>query len=180
MRSWRGRGRRIWRMSLKAIHYHSIKGTKVGVDCEGLGCRHSKLWKKPVGSLAGWTSRCVWSSTKPRLLPLLTTSRSRLWWRFTADHIVQTEITQISDVECRTSSERGCEPTSKFKTHLIDVNLMFVVNNVNCKVVQSLDQSTLCRCIVLVLSDTLNMSESMKWVMRHRDYERHRGYERHD
>jgi len=30
-------------MSLKAIHYHSIKGTKVGVDCEGLGCRHSKL-----------------------------------------------------------------------------------------------------------------------------------------
>jgi len=75
---------------------------------------------------------------------------------------VQTEITQISDVECRTSSERGCELTSKFKTHLIDVNLMFVVSNVNCKIVQSLDQSTLCRCIVLVLSDTLNMNESMK------------------
>ncbi len=141
------------------------------------------------------TSRCVYhgscsskfsriTATLPKYTDLIVQKidnhEPRNVRRITADHIVQTEITQISDVECRTSSERGCEPTSKFKTHLIDVNLMFVVSNVNCKIVQSLDQSTLCRCIVLVLSDTLNMSESMKWVMRHRDYERHRGYERHD
>ncbi len=56
---------------------------------------------------------------------------------------------------------------------------MFIVSNINCKIVQSLNKSTLCRCIVLVLSDTLNMSESMRWVMRHYDYEQHHNYERH-
>ncbi len=89
------------------------------------------------------------------------------------DHIMQTEITQISDVECWISSEQDCELILKFKTHLINVNLMFVVSNVNCKIIQSLNQFTLCRCIVLVLSDTLNMSESMRWMMKHHDYKQH-------
>ena len=86
--------------------------------CEMMGM--IALWGREWGGM-GWG--------------LESTGATLLGWRITADRIVQTEITQISDVECQTSSERGCEPTSKFKTHLIDVNLMFVVSNVNCSTI---------------------------------------------
>ncbi len=43
---------------------------------------------------------------------------------------------RTSNVERRTSGERSREFISKFKTHLIDVNLMFiVVSNVNCSTI---------------------------------------------
>ncbi len=63
------------------------------------------------------------------------------WLCSTAVHIVQHEITQISNFKCQTSGKQHCESIihikvhhSQLTTHLINVNSVFImISNVNIK-----------------------------------------------